>query len=52
MGRITTEERMVIQACLTKNITLTEIARRLKRDKSTISREIAKIQLRSMVSIM
>lgn len=42
MGRLTTEERMVIQACLTKNMTLTEIARRLKRDKSTISREIAK----------
>ena len=42
MGRLTTEESMVIQACLTKNMTLTEIARRLKRDKSNISREIAK----------
>ena len=41
MKRLNIEERMIIQACLTKNMSLTEIAIRLKRNKSTISREIS-----------
>lgn len=40
MKRLTIEERMLIQACLYKNMNLTEIAKRLGRNKSTISREI------------
>ncbi|MDD4123260.1 MAG: helix-turn-helix domain-containing protein [Bacilli bacterium] len=40
MKRITIDERMLIQACLTKDMNLTEIAKRLNRNKSTISREI------------
>lgn len=42
MKKITIEERMLIQACLTKRMSLTEIATRLKRNKSSISREISK----------
>lgn len=40
MKRLNIEDRMYIQACLTKRMTITEIAARLKRNKSTISREI------------
>lgn len=40
MKRLSTEERMLIQACLCKDMNLTEIAIRLGRNKSTISREI------------
>ena len=40
MKRLNIEERMLIQACLAKNISYTEIAKRLDRNKSTISREI------------
>lgn len=40
MKRLNVEERMLIQACLYKDMNLTEIAKRLGRDKSTISREI------------
>ncbi len=40
MKRLTIEDRMLIQACLTKDMNLTEIANRLGRNKSTISREI------------
>ena len=42
MKRLDIEERMIIQACLTKNMSLTEIAERLNRSKSTISREISR----------
>jgi len=41
MKRLTIEERMLIQACLIKDMNLTEIAQRLGRNKSTISREIS-----------
>lgn len=40
MKRLTVEERMLIQACLSKDMNLTAIANRLGRNKSTISREI------------
>lgn len=40
MKRLSIEERMLIQACLCKDMNLTEIAARLGRNKSTISREI------------
>ena len=40
MKRLNIDERMLIQACLSRNMNLTEIANRLKRDKSTISREV------------
>lgn len=41
MKRFTIEDRMLIQACLTKGMTLTDIAFRLKKNKSSISREIS-----------
>lgn len=41
MKRLTIQERMLIQACLSKDINLAEIALRLGRSKSTISREIS-----------
>jgi len=41
MKRLNIEERMLIQACLYKDMNLTEIALRLGRNKSTISREIS-----------
>ncbi|MCR5309591.1 MAG: helix-turn-helix domain-containing protein [Bacilli bacterium] len=41
MNRLTIEERMLIQACISKNMNYTEIANRLGRNKSTISREIS-----------
>lgn len=41
MKRLNIEERMIIQACLIKNMSVTEIATRLKRHKSTVSREIS-----------
>lgn len=41
MKRITIEERMLIQACLTKKMSITDIAKRLGRSKSSISREIS-----------
>ena len=40
MKRLNIEERMLIQACLYKDMNLTQIAERLGRNKSTISREI------------
>lgn len=40
MKRLNIEDRMLIQACLSKNMTITEIAQRLNKNKSTISREI------------
>lgn len=42
MKKITIEERRLIQACLAKRMSLTQIAARLKRNKSSISREISK----------
>lgn len=41
MKHLSIEERMLIQACLAKNMSLTEIADRLDRNKSFISREIS-----------
>jgi len=41
MKKLNAEDRMLIQACLIKNNSITEIARRLKKNKSTISREIS-----------
>lgn len=41
MKHLNIEERMLIRACLSKNTTITEIAKRLNRNKSTISREIS-----------
>lgn len=41
MVRLKSNDRMIIQACLTKQMSITEIATRLKRNKSTISREIS-----------
>ena len=40
MKRINIEERMLIQACLCKDMSITDIAKRLGRNKSSISREI------------
>lgn len=40
MKRLNIEERMLIQACLFKDMNLTQIAKRLGRNKSTVSREI------------
>lgn len=40
MKRIKAEERMLIQTCLAKDMSITEIARRLGRNKSSICREI------------
>ena len=41
MKRINFDDRMLIQACLTAAMPLSEIARRLKKHKSSISREIS-----------
>jgi len=37
---LTAQERRVIEKCLLENLSLTEIARRIGRDKSTVSREL------------
>jgi len=42
MKRLNSDDRMVIQACLTEKMSITDIARRLGKNKSTISREISK----------
>lgn len=42
---LTSDDRMTIQACLHKSMTITEIARRLGVNKSTISREINKFKV-------
>ena len=41
MNKLIIDERMLIQACLCKGMNFSEIAKRLGRNKSTISREIA-----------
>ena len=42
MKRLNIDDRMLIQACIAKQMSISEIARRMGRDKSTISREIQK----------
>lgn len=41
MNKLDSSERMLIQACLAKKMSLGDIARRMGRNKSTISREIS-----------
>lgn len=42
MKKLSIDERMFIQACLHKELNITEIAKRLNRNKSTISRELSR----------
>jgi len=41
MKRLNSDDRMLIQACLTASMSISEIALRLKKNKSSISREIS-----------
>jgi IS30 family transposase len=41
MKRINSDDRMLIQACLTANMSISEIARRIRKHKSSVSREIS-----------
>ncbi len=41
MKRINSDDRMLIQACLTANMSLSDIAIRIKKHRSSVSREIA-----------
>ena len=50
-ARLSAEDRMVIQACILKRMTATQIAARIGFDKSTVSRELRNNATRKPVKV-